>query len=325
MLPTGEMTLTWILAASSFAILLLLIARSRKDPVQERLEKLARMQEAGPGTRYSGGDQVLLRMPRGITAIENPINQWTTRRMRQQERKKDLHHRMMQAGLYSTGAVGFFYLLRLVLLVGPAVLGFLISSAGHISMSQGLLWGALAGIAGTLAPSFWLDNVKRARQTKIRRALPDALDVMVVCLEGGLSLSGTLSRVAHELTTAHPLLAVELQIVQRQIQMGHSTGDAIREFANRFDLEELRSMASVIIQSERMGSSVIGALEVFAETLRLKRQQQAEELAHKATVKMLFPTLFLIFPAVFIVLLGPAVIQIYEQLILGVLRNAGRS
>ena len=151
------------------------------------------------------------------------------------------------------------------------------------------------------------------RQTKIRRSLPDALDIMVVCLQGGLSLTGTLARVARELVSAHPLLAVELNIVERQIRMGHTAGQALRDFARRFDLEELRSMASVVSQSERIGSSVV-VLTVFADTMRVRRHQRAEELAHKAAVKMLFPTLFCIFPAIFIVILGPAAIQIYQQL-----------
>ena len=171
-------------------------------------------------------------------------------------------------------------------------------------------------MAGTLAPSFWLDHLKRVRQSKLRRSLPDALDVMVVCLQGGLSLSGTLARVARELVTAHPMLAVELTIVERQIRMGHTAGQAMRDFAKRFDLEELRSMASVIAQSERIGSSVVGALTIYADSLRIKRQQRAEELGQQANVKMLLPTVFCIFPAIFVIILGPAAVQIYRQMLM---------
>ena len=172
----------------------------------------------------------------------------------------------------------------------------------------------LARRTGLLEIKIFVLSVMVHRQTKIRRSLPDALDIMVVCLQGGLSLTGTLARVARELVSAHPLLAVELNIVERQIRMGHTAGQALRDFARRFDLEELRSMASVVSQSERIGSSVVGALTVFADTMRVRRHQRAEELAHKAAVKMLFPTLFCIFPAIFIVILGPAAIQIYQQL-----------
>jgi hypothetical protein len=141
-----------------------------------------------------------------------------------------------------------------------------------------------------------LDHLKGARQTKLRRALPDALDVLVVCLQGGLSVMASMSRVANELVTAHPMLAMEFKIAERQMQMGQTAGEAIRGIADRFDMEELRGMAAVIKQAERIGASIAAAMEVFAETLRLKRHQRAEELAHKAAVKILIPTVLFIFP-----------------------------
>src|SRR5262249_56467674 len=109
-------------------------------------------------------------------------------------------------------------------------------------------------------------------------------------------------------------LAAELNIVQREIQLGRSTGEALRQFACRADLEEIRSLASVVIQSERFGASLVKALRVHAETLRQKRMQYAEEMAQKASTKMLFPTILLIFPGIFIVILGPAAIQIFTML-----------
>src|SRR5206468_2354823 len=129
-----------------------------------------------------------------------------------------------------------------------------------LPMEAAILLGTVVGFAGTLAPSFWLDSMKRRRQRSIRRALPDALDVISVCLEGGMSLSSALSRVARELATAHPLLALEMAIVERETQLGRTTGQAMREFAQRFDVEELRSLSSVVSQAERFGSSVIKAM-----------------------------------------------------------------
>jgi tight adherence protein C len=140
--------------------------------------------------------------------------------------------------------------------------------------------------------------------------MPDALDVIVVCLEGGLSLPGSIHRVSTELRTAHRTLAAEMTIVQREIQLGRSTGEALQRFANRFDVEELRSLASVILQAERFGASVIKALKVHADSLRLKRRQKAEEMAQKASVKLVFPTVLFIFPSLFVVLVGPAVFDI---------------
>ena len=132
-----------------------------------------------------------------------------------------------------------------------------------------------------------------------------------------MSVPASLSRVAAELATAHPMLAQELQIVEREIQMGRSPGEAMRQFAQRFDLEELRSLSSVIIQAEQFGTSVTKAFNVYADGMRIKRHQRAEEKAQRAIIHILFPTLLCIFPGIFIVLLGPAAIMIYESIILG--------
>ncbi len=168
-------------------------------------------------------------------------------------------------------------------------------------------------MAGVLAPGLWLDKQKKKRQTDIRRALPDALDLLVVCVEAGLSLPAALVRVTKELRTAYPMLSMELIIVHREVQLGHSTGEALRRFADRFDLEELRSLSSVVRQAERFGASIVNALRVHAETLRHKRTEQARERAQKATVKILFPTLLCIFPAIFVVVVGPAAFGIIEM------------
>jgi tight adherence protein C len=120
--------------------------------------------------------------------------------------------------------------------------------------------------------------------------------------------------VASELKTSYPNLALELNIVLREIQLGSASGEALQKMGVRTDLEEIRSLSSVITQAERFGASLVRSLRVHAETLRTKRQQQAEERAQKAAIKVLFPTLLFIFPAVFVVILGPAVFQIVEYL-----------
>ena len=140
------------------------------------------------------------------------------------------------------------------------------------------------------------------------------MDILVICLEGGLSLPAALKRVSSELKMVHPALAAELGIVQREIQLGRTSGEALRKMGERSDLEEVRSLASVILQSERLGASLVKSLRVHADTLRVKRQQRAEELAQTAATKMLFPTVLFILPAMFVVILGPAVIHIAQVL-----------
>jgi tight adherence protein C len=169
---------------------------------------------------------------------------------------------------------------------------------------------ALAGGAiGMLTPSFWLSARVRKRQRLLHYALPDALDMLVLCLEGGVSLNAAIQRVTDELQIAHPLLAVEMNIVQREMQLGLTAGEALRKFGDRCGLLGVQDLALVLLQSERYGASVTKALRGYVECARVERRQEAEETAQKAAVKILFPTMLCIFPAIFVVVLGPAAFQ----------------
>ncbi len=228
--------------------------------------------------------------------------------------RNQLRARLVHAGFYGRQAMAIFLGTKMILIVMPALIGLFLGITGLLPTTEAVLIGACMGILGMIGPSFWLDGRKKKRQTNFRRSLPDALDLMVICLEGGLSLPASLRRVGTELRTAHIVLALELNIVQREIQLGCSPGEALQKMGGRTDLEEIRSLASVITQAEKFGASLVKSLRVHAETLRLKRHQRAEEMAQKASVKVLFPTLLFIFPAIFVVILGPAVFQILEQL-----------
>ena len=228
------------------------------------------------------------------------------------ERTK-LQTRLIHAGLYRRQAMVVFLGVKVLLMIAPAFLCVAASLMGVVTLWQGLIIGLCLVIVGLIGPSFWLDRMKRKRQSNFRRALPDALDVLVICLEGGLSLAAGLRRVSTELRTAHPALASELAIVQREVQLGLTSGEALKKMGERSDLEEVRSLASVILQSERLGASLVKSLRVHAESLRLKRYQRAEEKAAVAATKVLFPTLLFILPAVFVVVLGPAAFRLIEM------------
>lgn len=223
----------------------------------------------------------------------------------------ELGNRVMQAGMYRPKMIAIFQTVRLALSLIPAVLSFIAFQTSLISLTWAVLFGVGAGVFGYLAPSLWLDYQKSGRQTSLRRALPDALDVIIICVEAGLSIQAAMAKVSRELSSVHPLLATEMAICQREMQLGASAGEALNRLAQRFDLAEVRSLASVINQAERFGASVINALRVHAQTLREKRFQRAEELAQKAGVKLVFPTIAFIFPSLFVVLAGPAVVRIF--------------
>ena len=296
-------TLVAFLAASSAILLVFTLVGGSRVRLDERLDDLA-----GRGSTPSLADQsamaqlAMTTLPRMGTALVPSDDKERTL----------LKTRLIHAGLYSKEAMVVFLGVKLLLLVTPALIGLTAGAIGLVPLTPAVLVGGCFGILGMIGPSFWLDFKKSKRQSTFRRALPDALDVLVICLEGGLSLPGSLKRVASELRTAHPALASELIIVEREIQLGRSAGESLHQMGLRTDLEELRTLASVITQAEKFGASLVKSLRVHAELLRLKRQQRAEEMAQKAAIKILFPTLLFIFPAIFVVILGPAAFQIAE-------------
>jgi tight adherence protein C len=246
----------------------------------------------------------------GKTAVHIP----TASPLPRESPREMLRRRLIHAGLYKRHSSIYYYTTQAALAVVPVLVGVAAFSYGAISLKTALITGAITGIAGVVFPGLWLDYQKAVRQTMIRRAIPDALDVATICVEAGLSLNAALLRVAKELRSAYPMLSTELTIVNRQIQMGKSTGESLRSFAERFDLEELRLLSSVVTQSERFGASIANALRVQGDSLRTRRMQRAQEKAQVATLKILFPTAFCIFPAIFVVILGPALFDLAELL-----------
>ncbi|HWL09989.1 MAG TPA: type II secretion system F family protein [Planctomicrobium sp.] len=232
---------------------------------------------------------------------------------RSQEQKVSLRKRCLAAGLYSPIAIPFFLMVRSLLVLLPLIATLLILCLYDQHWSSVCLYGGAACAMGMLIPGLWLDRRKAKRQAILFRTLPDFLDLLVTCLEGGLSLEGALKRVTAELRHVHPLLASELNRIQQEIDFGSTPEAAFSSLAERTDLEGLKSLASFLQQSRRFGSSITDALRSHSELLRERRELRAEELAQKASVKILFPTLVLIFPAVFTVLAGPAAIQLAES------------
>jgi tight adherence protein C len=229
---------------------------------------------------------------------------------RQEERLDQLKKELVQAGFYSPATPRVFLGVKAVLMLGlPLVCAGLPAALGLLAWSRVPLVGLSACSVGMLLPGLWLARQVKQRQRALRHALPDALDMLVLCLEGGISLVAAFQRVAGELQAAHPILGAEMNILEREIQLGLSAGAALKKFSERCGLDDVRDLASVLLQSERYGASVVKALKTHADSWRLARQQQAEETAQKAGVKILFPTLLCIFPAIFIVLLGPAAMQ----------------
>ncbi len=167
---------------------------------------------------------------------------------------------------------------------------------------------------GYLLPDMWLTWRVSVRQRKLRRALPDALDLLVICVEAGLGLDQALLKVSQDMKIAHPELSEELQFVNLEMRIGKTRIDALRELARRTGLEDIKALVAMLIQTERFGTSIAQSLRVYSDDMRLKRRQRAEEMSAKTSVKMVPALVFFIFPALMVVILGPALIALSHQL-----------
>jgi tight adherence protein C len=172
----------------------------------------------------------------------------------------------------------------------------------------------IAVAIGYLFPEIFLSWRVNSRQHKLRRGLPDGLDLLVICVESGLGLDQALMKVAQEIRITHPELSEELQLVNLEMRIGKTRIDALRELARRTGLEDIKSLVAMLVQTDRFGTSVAQSLRVFSDDLRIKRRQRAEEMSAKTTVKMVPPLVFFIFPALMVVILGPAVLTLLRQL-----------
>jgi tight adherence protein C len=198
-------------------------------------------------------------------------------------------------------------------IIVPIVLLGLVFFTGIYTWNPMVVIG-IAALAGYLLPDMWLTWRVHARQRLLRRALPDGLDLLVICVEAGLGLDQALLRVAQELSVAHPELSDELHLVNLEMRVGKTRLDAMRELARRTGLDDIKALVSMLIQTERFGTSVAQSLRVHSDDLRMKRRQRAEQLAAKTSVKMVPALVFFIFPALMVVILGPAIIAIMRQL-----------
>jgi tight adherence protein C len=197
----------------------------------------------------------------------------------------------------------------------PIVFAIIVYVSGLTASNNGMFVWILALAAGFLLPDMWLSRRVRRRQTILRKALPDALDLLVVCIEAGLGLDQAFMRVSQELRITHPELCGEIDLVNAQIRVGRTRIESMRELASRTGVDDIKALVAMLIQTDRFGTSVSQSLRVHADDMRLKRRQRAEEAAAKTPVKMVPPLVFFIFPALFVVILGPAIITIFRQFI----------
>jgi len=237
----------------------------------------------------------LARAAAGITSIFKPIRSVVS------GSDEDMAYRLALAGFRKAEHIEIFTATKMLLPVAAIVAG---SFFGN-NMMAAILVGVVLGF---MAPDVVLTQLISRRQGSIRRALPDALDLLVICMEAGLGIDQAMVRVGEEIRLTSPALADEFQIINREQRAGKPRLDAWRSMAERVDIDFVRQFVAMLVQTERFGTPIANALGQFADTLRTRRTQAAEEAAAKAGIKLLFPLVFFIFPSIFVVALGPAII-----------------
>ena len=215
-----------------------------------------------------------------------------------------LRRRLARAGYTSITAVVIF---AAASIATPCLLGLV--PILLLGPGQGLILGLIGGAIGYLVPSLVLGRLTELRKREIREGLPDALDLFIVCVEAGCGLDQAIVKASDELGLTYPALTYELRLITTEIRAGKSRMEAFKNFAARTQVDDVQSLVALLVQTDKFGTSIAQALRTHAETSRIKRRQNAEERAGKIGVKLVFPLVLFLFPALYIVILGPAVIS----------------
>jgi tight adherence protein C len=226
-----------------------------------------------------------------------------------------IRSKFLMAGLRKANVMAIFWGIKLLLTLSFPACFFLagITLLKPISANTNLFICLLLAFSGFYLPDIWLFIRTSRRKDKILKGLPDALDLLVVCVETGMGLDAAINRVAEEIKLGHKILSDELRLLNLEIRAGKSREDALRSLATRTGLEDINSLVTLLIQTDRFGTSVAQALRVYSDSVRTKRYQKAEEIAAKLPVKLMLPLILLIFPSLFVTILGPAAIRVYHM------------
>lgn len=288
---------------AAVAVAVWTVASCFADPDEDRLRE--RLRNRHPSSR--DGASLVARLRKSVAeflqAAAGPF--MPSRKEAQSLLRRQLGH----AGIYSPAAIRLVIGCKVILLIAGVVGGTL--AGWHMgNLALGL---SLGGLIGYVVPGLWVRNRIRRQQRALQNGLPDALDLLVVCIEAGLTIDAAMQRVGQELALAHPRLARELELTHMETRVGLPRADALKNLGMRTGNQAVRTLTTMLIQAERFGTSVADALRVHADTLRVARQHSAEERAAKASVKLTFPVVLFIFPAVLIVLIGPALIGLFRS------------
>ena len=307
------LTIAVFMATVLAVLALYLLIESRRESLPQRLKEIS---EPPPGAGLSRGETIrsrftgVLKRFKRKRKIQDDIVAMVT-----SEQTAGARMQLFQAGFRHPSSYQVYFVVRAVLPV------FLFLFAVSFGKSMGMvnqkvfLLGLLGLLFGVLIPIAGLRWKIRKRQEEITDYLPDALDLLVVCVEAGLGLNASFVKISEEFKLTTPILSGEFDIVNREMVAGKPRIEALRSLSDRTGVEEVKSLVAMLIQTEKLGTSLAQSLRVHSDSLRTKRRQRAEEAAAKTTIKLVFPLVFLLFPALFVVILGPGFLQIAKVLL----------
>jgi tight adherence protein C len=307
-MTTLQMAFLGLIFVAVFGLIMLGMRLFSTNAVQVRLETLA-----GKPVSVSNGESPpwmarIIKLSGPLANLSLPKEGWENSALRT---------RFMNAGFRNASAPVIYFAAKTILAIGLPLLAFFVlrNMPGKFGGNAVLFWLLSAAALGYYLPNLLLSNSIARRQREIFETFPDALDLMTVCVEAGLAMDAALARVAAEIGLKSEVLSDELNLVTLELRAGSSKEKALRNLALRTGVEDVDALVAMLIQSERFGTSIAASLRVQSDQLRTKRRQRAEETAAKIALKLLFPLIFFIFPALLVVLMGPAFLQIYRVLL----------
>jgi tight adherence protein C len=298
--------LTFILATFLVFLLQLVLLR-KKTLLADRLTDLER---SSPFRAYDGS-ALTAKRETGVQKVFEPLSKLIPKFFKEAGATAK---KLMMAGYRSPSAVSVFFGIKVALILVTLLAVFLSGVLNTMPQENVFIILVVCLGGGYILPDFVLSMRVTARQEKIQLALPDALDLLVVCVEAGLGLDQAILKSSEELRVTHPDICDEFNLVSLELRAGKPRREALKNLADRTGVEDLSGLVSMLIQTDKFGTSIAQSLRIHSDALRTKRRQRAEEKAHKVSVKLVFPLVFLIFPAMFVVILGPGIIKIMNQL-----------
>lgn len=285
---------------------LTLLRRAEEDPLAVRIDEFASREEA------VSIEEIELSLPlsdRILVPIVRRISDFVVR-LTPQSTLERTTHQLELAGNPSNMTAAAFWILRLLVMIFMGALGFLVATRSETGVGRTLMYVLFGLLVGFVLPAMYLRAKIDRRKQAIVKKLPDALDLMTICVEAGLAFNGAMQRVAEKWDDP---LANEFGRVLQEMQLGKSRRQALRDMVDRMEVPDVTSFIAAILQADQLGGGVAKILRIQSEQMRIRRRQRAEEKAQQAPVKMLFPLVFLIFPSVLMVLLGPAFLQVLRS------------